>query len=414
VRKILAFDENDAIADFGDHIGGDRRTFGPWHKSMLTSAAHRRIARGGFGVPCVDFRVEAPQSFQYISNGLMVNMQVARLYDFGDIRVEDSARPEVGPNDMLVRASACGICSGDIMPWYIKRKAPLVLGHEPVGVVEEAGSSVRGFKRGERVFVHHHAPCFQCAACRRGEYVQCATWRATNIRPGGMAEYFLVSAENQRDTLKLPDSISDANGVLIEPAACVVKSLKRSGLKKGETILIIGLGIMGMMHVKIARDLGAGTIIGADLFHTRANRAMELGADRGIVVAGDNLVEQVREITNGAMCDVVIVGPGTSRAINTGIAAAGKGATVVQFTATPPEDELVVKPHDLYFNETRLVPSYSCGPDETREAMSLVERGVINADELVTHRFPLAQITEAFETAQKPESLKVIVTFGEK
>ena len=157
---------------------------------------------------------------------------------------------------------------------------------------------------------------------------------------------------------------------------------------------------------------GAGTIIGADLFHSRAKRAIELGADRGIVVEGDNLVEQVREITNGAMADVVIVGPGTSKAIATGIAAAGKGATVVQFTATPPDDELLIKPHDLYFNETRLVPSYSCGPDETREALSLVERGVMNAKELVTHRFPLAQITEAFATAQKPESLKVIVTFA--
>jgi L-iditol 2-dehydrogenase len=108
----------------------------------------------------------------------------------------------------------------------------------------------------------------------------------------------------------------------------------------------------------------------------------------------------------------VIVGPGTSKAIAAGIAAAGKGATVVQFTATPPDDELLVKPHDLYFNETRLIPSYSCGPDETRQALSLVERGVINAAELVTHRFPLAQITEAFATAQKPESLKVIVTFA--
>ncbi|MDO8432329.1 MAG: alcohol dehydrogenase catalytic domain-containing protein [Candidatus Binatus sp.] len=339
-------------------------------------------------------------------------MQVARLYDFGDIRVEESVRPEVGPDDILVRARACGICSGDIMPWYIKRKAPLVLGHEPVGVVEEAGALVRDFRRGERVFVHHHAPCFQCSACRRGEYVQCPTWRATNIRPGGMAEYFLVSADNQRDTLRLPDSVSDADGVLIEPAACVVKSLKRSSLKNGETILVIGLGIMGMMHVKLARHMGAGMIIGADLFHTRANRAVELGADRGIVVAGDNLIEQVREITKGAMADVVIVGPGTSKAIATGIAAAGKGATVVQFTATPPDDELVVRPHDLYFNETRLIPSYSCGPDETREAMSLVERGVINAGELVTHRFPLERITEAFETAQKPESLKVIVTFA--
>src|SRR5581483_2563197 len=339
-------------------------------------------------------------------------MQVARLYDFGDIRVEESPRPEVGPGDILVRASACGICSGDIMPWYIRRKAPLVLGHEPVGVVAEAGHSVRDFKPGDRVYVHHHAPCFDCPACRRGEYVQCPTWRATNLNPGGMAEYFLVSAANQRDTLKLPDSVDDANGVLVEPAACVIKSLRRSGLKPGESILIIGLGIMGMMHVKLARHFGAGLIIGADLFEQRARRAVQLGAHHGLVVSGDNLVDQVREVTGGAMADVVIVGPGTGKAISAGIAAAGKGATVVQFTATPPDDELIIRPHDLYFNETRLIPSYSCGPEETRESLRLVERGVINASDLVTHRFPLSRIGEAFSTAQKPEALKVVVTFG--
>jgi L-iditol 2-dehydrogenase len=339
-------------------------------------------------------------------------MQVARLYDFGDIRVEQMARPEVGPDDLLVRTSACGICSGDIMPWYMRRKAPLVLGHEPVGVVEETGAAVREFRRGERVFVHHHAPCFKCAACQRGEYVQCATWRATNLKPGGMAEYFLVSAANQRDTLRLPDAMSDADGVLIEPAACVVKSLARSGLRRGETILIIGLGIMGMMHVKIARAMGAGKILGADLFERRARRAEELGADMGIVVSADNLVEQVREATGGAMADVVIVGPGSHQAMASGIAAAGGGATVVQFTATPPEEELIVRPYELYFNETRLVPSYSCGPQETREAFALVERGVISAAELVTHRFPLARISDAYAAAQKPESLKVVVTFG--
>ena len=339
-------------------------------------------------------------------------MQVARLYDFGDIRVEESPRPVVGPSDILVRVRACGICSGDIMPWYIKRKAPLVLGHEPVGVVEEAGAEVHNFRPGDRVFVHHHAPCFTCASCRRGEYVQCATWRATKLTPGGMAEYFLVSAVNQRDTLKLPDAIDDPNGVLVEPGACVVKSLRRSGLKTGETILIIGLGIMGMMHVRIARHRGAGMIIGADLFEQRARRARELGADHGIVVNGDNLVDQVRELTGGAMADVVIVGPGSAAAITNGIAAAGKGATVVQFTATPPGEELLVRPHDLYFNETRLVPSYSCGPDDTREALALVHAGVLSAVDLVTHSFPLAEVSSAFAQAQKPESLKVVVTFA--
>jgi len=340
-----------------------------------------------------------------------MSMQVARLYDFGDIRLEQSPRPQPGPDDLLVRVTACGICSGDIMPWYIRRKAPLVLGHEPVGVVAETGQAVRNFRPGDRVFVHHHAPCFNCGPCRRGEYVQCATWRASRIMPGGMAEYFIVSPTNQRDTLKLPDDLDDLDAVLIEPAACVVKSLRRSGLRAGESVLIIGLGIMGMMHVKLARHLGARTIIGADLFEQRARRARQLGADHAIVVAGENLVDEVRELTGGAMADVVIVGPGTSRAIAAGIAAAGKAATVVQFTATPPEDEIVLRPHDIYFNETRLVPSYSCGPDDTRQALELVRRGVLNARELITHRFPLTHINAAYERAQNPDSLKVVVTF---
>jgi L-iditol 2-dehydrogenase len=340
-----------------------------------------------------------------------MSMQVARLYDFGDIRLEQSPLPQPGPDDLLVRVTACGICSGDIMPWYIRRKAPLVLGHEPVGIVTETGRSVRDFHAGDRVFVHHHAPCFACGPCTRGEYVQCATWRASHLVPGGMAEYFLVSATNQRDTLKLPEDIDDLNAVLIEPAACVVKSLRRSGLRAGETVLVIGLGIMGMMHVKLARHHGAGMIIGADFFEQRALRAGQLGADHAIVVSGENLIEEVREITAGAMADVVIVGPGTGRAIHTGIAAAGKAATVVQFTATPPEEEILLRPHDLYFNETRLVPSYSCGPDDTRQALELVRHGVVNADELVTDRFPLIRIGEAYEQAQSPSSLKVVVTF---
>jgi L-iditol 2-dehydrogenase len=226
-----------------------------------------------------------------------------------------------------------------------------------------------------------------------------------------MAEYFLVDATNLRDTLKLPDAVGDFDGVLVEPTACAVKSIRKSGLKPGESILIIGLGIMGMMHVRLARHLGAGLVIGADLFERRAARARELGADFGLVVSGDDLVEQVREVTKGAMADVVIVGPGSVKVMTAGLAAAAKGATVVQFTATPPEEEMIIRPHDLYFNELRLIPSYSCGPDDTRQALKLVERGVLTARDLVTHSFPLARITEAFATAQKPEALKVAVTF---
>lgn len=339
-------------------------------------------------------------------------MKVARLYDFDDIRIEDATRPEIASDQILVKTSACGICSGDIMPWYMRRKAPLVLGHEPVGVVAEVGSEVRDFHPGQRVFVHHHAPCFECAACRRGQYVQCQTWRASKLIPGGMAEYFAAAAVNQRDTLPLPEAVSDCDGVLIEPGACVVKSLRRSGLQPGESVAIIGLGIMGMMHVLLARKLGASPIIGIDLLPSRVARGRQMGADYGLI-ADDRIVDQVREVTAGAMADVVIVGPGSAAALQTGLKLAGRAATVVQFTTTPPEVELSLNMHDFYFTDLRLVASYSCGPDDTRQALALVESGVFSARQLVTHSFPLARFTEAFATAQREEALKVVVTFGD-
>ena len=119
-------------------------------------------------------------------------MRVAKLYSFNDIRIEDIPIPKVGPRDALIRTKACGICSGDVMPWYIGKKAPLILGHEPAGEIIEVGREVTSFSRGDRVFVHHHAPCLTCRYCKREDYVQCATWRNTMIVPGGISEYILV------------------------------------------------------------------------------------------------------------------------------------------------------------------------------------------------------------------------------
>ncbi|MBX7221840.1 MAG: zinc-binding dehydrogenase [Blastocatellia bacterium] len=340
-------------------------------------------------------------------------MKVARIYDFHDIRIEEMPLPEVGPREALVQAKACGVCSGDVTPWYIKRKAPIVLGHEPAGVIAAVGAEVDKFKVGDRVFVHHHAPCFNCRQCEKGNYVQCAVWKATKIIPGGIAEYFLVPETNlANDTLKLPDSISFEDGALTEPTACSVKSIKRSNLKPGDTILIIGLGIMGQMNVLLAKHYGAGKIIGADLVDYRCERAREFGADVVINPTREDLVERLSAETEGKLADVVIVGPGSAPVMDLGIRCAAKGGTVVFFMGTPPEETLTVKPFHLYFNEISLVSSYSCGPDDTREALDLIEKGVITAEKLVTHRYPLHETTAAFEKmAEAREVLKALVVF---
>src|SRR6185369_951741 len=169
--------------------------------------------------------------------------------------------------------------TGDIMGWYMQRKAPLVFGHEPTGDVVRVGAGVATVREGDRVFAHHHAPCGTCRMCRRGEYVHCKTWRKTNLAPGGMSEYFVVPAPNvAADTLRLPDGLAYESGTLVEPLACVVKSLRRGGMRAGDTVVVIGAGIMGQLHVVLAACEGARVIV-ADRVPFRLSRARELGAE---------------------------------------------------------------------------------------------------------------------------------------
>ncbi|HEY2773520.1 MAG TPA: alcohol dehydrogenase catalytic domain-containing protein [Candidatus Binatia bacterium] len=346
-------------------------------------------------------------------------MKVARLYSATDIRVEEVDRPVPGPGQALVRTRACGICTGDIMGWYLERRAPLVFGHEPAGDIvalgegaaEILGRDERSFAVGDRVFVHHHAPCGQCRACRQGRHVHCATWRRTNLVPGGMAEFFVVPAENlATDTLRLPEKMTYAEGSLVEPAACAVKSLRRAELSAGDTILIVGLGIMGMLHVVLARAAGL-RVIGADLVDFRLRRALELGAEAVIDVRSQKLAEGMLEKC-AAKADAVICGPGSIDAMEASIDAAAAGGRVVLFTTSKPDEVLPVRPYRIYFDEISIVPSYSCGPDDTQAAFDAIRGGIIREQDLITHRFGIDRVTDAFRAAARvDEALKTIVEF---
>jgi L-iditol 2-dehydrogenase len=348
-------------------------------------------------------------------------MKVARLYSATDIRVEDFDRPVPGPGQALVRTRACGICTGDIMGWYLERRAPLVFGHEPAGDIVafgEGGQDVAGrdgkpFAVGERVFVHHHAPCGQCRHCRRGNAVHCATWRRTNLAPGGMSEYFVVPAENlATDTIRLPDTMTYESASLVEPTACAVKSLRRAGLAPGDTVLVVGLGIMGMLHVLLAKKAGL-VVIGADLVDFRLARALELGADAVVDVRRETLAEGAMRVLGGSKADAVICGPGSIEAMEASIEATAPGGRVVLFTTSKPADVLPLKPYKVYFDEISLVPSYSCGPEDTMAAFEAIRDGVVREADLVTHRYGIDRVTEAFAAAARvDEALKTVVVFG--
>ncbi len=330
-------------------------------------------------------------------------MRAAVLYDVDDIRIESRDVPKIGPGELLVQTRASGICTGDVLGWYVRRKAPLVLGHEPAGVVaavgppEHSGQS-HDFAVGERVFVHHHAPCFSCRACERGDYVQCATWRKSAIDPGGLAEYFRVPKENVRDTLRIPQDVPFTDASLIEPLACVVKSIRRSGVRRGDTMHVIGLGVMGLMHALVAQALGA-TVSGSDFIEERRTNAASLG------------VHALDPQEPFAGADVVICGPGSPEALRNAFAAVLPGGTVVMFTPLEPGVPLTFDPNDLYFRDVTLVPSYSCGPDDTRAALDYIATRVVTAQRLGATLYPLEEAAAAYAALRGSRIIKPIVTF---
>lgn len=340
-------------------------------------------------------------------------MKVAKLYDFGDIRIEEMEIPDINSDEVLVKVKACGICSSDTMKWYVKKKAPLVIGHELSGVVVKVGENVSKFRVGDRVFIHHHAPCMKCRYCERGNFTMCETWKNSKIIPGGVSEFVKVPNVNlQNDMFKLPDDVSFEDGALIEPVACSVKAFKKAGIKRGDYVVVLGLGFMGQVNVKLAKFYGAEIVIGVDKVKYRIDKAIENGADFVIDFSKENVKEKVSELTKKYMADIVIVGPGTIEAINSGLELVAKGGKLILFTPTPEDARLEIKPYEIYFNEISIIPSYSAGPDDTIEALKLISDGIIKAEKFVTHRFKIEDTAKAFDiTAKAGDSLKCVITF---
>jgi len=338
-------------------------------------------------------------------------VKVARYYSRHDIRLEEVPVPRIGAGEILVQVKACGLCGSDLMEWYANAKAPVVLGHEPAGVVAEVGEGVEAFEVGDRVFVHHHVPCFTCHYCLRGYYTLCETFKATHIDPGGFAEYIRVPALNvERDVLKLPPDLPFDQATLIEPVATCIRGIKRAGVQTGDTVAVIGAGVTGLIHIQLARMFGAGMIVATDFTPFRLKMARRLGADFTIH-AGEDVLTALKRLNEGRGADVVIVTPGNIKAMEQGMALAGEGATVLLFGPTPPEAVLPVSPYRLFFSEITITGSYSCSPPETRQALKLIRGGRIKVKELITHHFDLTGVGEAIRLAAKAgESLKIVIT----
>ncbi|MGQ3684792.1 MAG: zinc-dependent dehydrogenase [Candidatus Loosdrechtia sp.] len=337
-------------------------------------------------------------------------MRVAMYYNNSDVRVEEIQNPEIGTGELLVKVIASGICGSDVMEWYRIKKAPLVLGHEIAGEIVAVGEEVNCYKVGERVTVAHHVPCNTCHYCLNGHYSVCDTLRTTNFYPGGFSEYIRVPRINvDRGTFVLPDEVSFEEGTFVEPLACTLLGQRKANLRPGQSILVIGSGISGLLHIRLARALGAGQIFAVDITEYRLRMAKQSGADC-VIYAKEDVPAYLGKMNNGRLADLVIVCTGAASAITQAFRSVERGGTILFFAPTEPDVIIPVNLWDLWRNCNTLVMSYAGPPDDMATAVELIRTGRVTVSDLITHRLGLADAALGFRlVAEAKESVKVIL-----
>ncbi|MBI2831056.1 MAG: alcohol dehydrogenase catalytic domain-containing protein [Chloroflexi bacterium] len=338
-------------------------------------------------------------------------MRVAMWYNNRDVRLEEMPVPQIGPGEMLVRVEAGGICGSDVMEWYRLERAPLVLGHEIGGQIEAVGDGVKGYKVGDRITAAHHVPCNTCHYCLTGHHTACDTLRHTNFDPGGFAEYIRLPAINvDRGVFLLPDELSYEDATFIEPLACVLRGQRRANLQLGNSVLVIGSGIAGLLHVMLARALGAGRIVATDISDYRLEAARRFGAD-ATIHAKEDLPGQLRRINQGRLADTVLVCTGATSALKQALQSVERGGIILFFAPTDPGVTIPVSINELFFrNDITLTTSYAGSPADYRTALELIRAGTLPIRKMITHRLSLSEAVLGFQlVAEATKSIKVII-----
>lgn len=338
-------------------------------------------------------------------------MRVAMYYNNHDVRLEEAPIPEIGPGEILMKIEASGICGTDILEWYRIHKAPLVLGHEVAGTVAATGEGIGEYSVGDRIAAAHHVPCNTCHLCLSGHETVCDTLRTTNFDPGGFAEYVRLPAINvDRGIFRLPDNVSFEEGTFIEPLACVFRGQRLARLRPGQTVLVIGSGMSGLLHIQLAAALGAGLVVAVDVVEYKMEAAMRLGANLAIN-ASEDVPARLRNINNGRLADLVIVCAGAASAIPQALASVERGGTVLFFAATKDPVKIDRSTNDVFWrNEVTLLSTYAGSRADHATALELIGSGRIPVVDMITHRFGLADTGEGFRLVSEPsESIKVII-----
>ncbi|MGQ9680869.1 MAG: alcohol dehydrogenase catalytic domain-containing protein [Candidatus Bathyarchaeia archaeon] len=337
-------------------------------------------------------------------------MRVAVYYNNNDVRIEERPKPEIKPGEVLLKVMACGICGSDVMEWYRIKRAPLVLGHEAVGVLSEIGEGVEKYRVGDRVFVSHHVPCNTCRLCLRGEHTACETLHKTNIDPGGFSEYARVPRINvDRGVFKLPDSVAFEEGVFIEPLACVIRSQRRLPIRAGDSVLVMGSGVSGILHIQTARLLGASRVISTDVHRFKLEAAERFGAD-AVIDAREDVPRILRGVNHGRLADVVIVSTSAVSAMMQAFQCIGETGKILFFAPSAPGVEVPLNLNDFWGRQLGLATSYAAAPCDLADALEFISSRRVEVKEMVTHRLPLSEIARGFRlVSEAADSLKVVV-----
>jgi len=338
-------------------------------------------------------------------------MRVAMWYNNHDVRLEEMPTPQISPGELLMKVWASGICGSDVMEWYRLSKAPLVLGHEVAGEIVKVGDGVKKYQEGDRVAAAHHVPCHTCHYCLRGHHTVCDTLRQTNFDPGGFAEYIRLPAINvDCGVFLLPEEVSFEEATFTEPLACVLRGQRQAHLQPGHSVLIVGSGIAGLLHVQLARMLGAGRVVATDIVDYRLKAAQQFGAD-AVIRAEEDVPTRLRQINKGRLADLVIVCTGATHAITQALQSVERGGTVLFFAPTESGITIPISVNELFWrNDITLTTSYAGSPADYATALELIRAGRVRVQEMITHRLSLAETGLGFQlVAAAQDSIKVII-----
>jgi len=344
-------------------------------------------------------------------------MHAAVYRGINDVRVETVDVPKIGPGELLLRVHSCGICGTDLKKIATgSHSAPRIFGHETSGTVVAVGSGVTKFAPGDRVVIFHHVPCGKCYYCEHKTFAQCETYKKVGCTAGfepsggGFAQYVRVMDWIVRQgTVKIPDQVSFEQACFVEPVNTCMKGIERLRPERGETVLVVGQGPIGIILSLLAQRAGA-RVITSDLYPQRLTIGATLGLQEGINASRHDTVKAVREHTDGRGADAAILAVGGNGLIRTTLDAVRPGGRVLLFAQTVRE-EASIDPAAICVDEKTLLGSYSASIELQEESAHFVMSRVVDLSRLISHRFPLSRSVEALTLAMhpQPDSMKIVI-----